>query len=102
MRPARALSTCQRKVAELIASGLSNPAIAAALGVGRRTIDTHVRHILRKLGLHSRVQIGCGWRCAPRPRDPRPVRMDDQRAGDSSFTAARIPYSSSSRRWAAS
>jgi len=73
MRPAQALSTRQRKVAELIASGLSNPAIAAALGVGRRTVDTHVRHILRKLGLHSRVQIGV-WVALRSPAERPPSR----------------------------
>jgi non-specific serine/threonine protein kinase len=52
------LSDRQREVASLIAAGMSNRAIAARLGLGRRTVDTHVRHILRKLGLRSRVQIG--------------------------------------------
>lgn len=52
------LSNRQREVATLIAAGLSNRAIAARLGLGRRTVDTHVQHILRKLELQSRVQIG--------------------------------------------
>lgn len=58
MTPPPVLSDRQRAVAVLVAAGLSNRAIAETLGVGRRTVDTHVRHILRKLGARSRVQIG--------------------------------------------
>lgn len=61
------LSDRQRAVAALIAAGMSNRAIASQLGLGRRTVDTHVRHILRKLGLRSRVQIGV-WMVARGPR----------------------------------
>ena len=66
-RRAAALSRRQRQVASLIAAGLSNPAIALRLGLGRRTVDTHVRHILRKLGLRSRVQIGVWMATRDRP-----------------------------------
>jgi len=37
--------------------GLSNPDIAAKLYLSRRTVQTHVSHILRKLGLRSRVEL---------------------------------------------
>jgi DNA-binding NarL/FixJ family response regulator len=72
------LSDRQRAVAVLVAAGLSNRAIAETLGVGRRTVDTHVRHILRKLGVRSRVQIGV-WvstRAAPRPAAGKRNRPD--------------------------
>jgi predicted ATPase/DNA-binding NarL/FixJ family response regulator len=51
------LSTRELEVARLVASGLSNPAIAAELFVSVATVKTHVSHILSKLGLESRVQL---------------------------------------------
>ena len=44
-------------MARLVADGLSNPAIAAALFVSVATVKTHVSHILAKLGLDSRTQL---------------------------------------------
>ena len=37
--------------------GLSNPEIATKLLLSRRTVATHVSHILRKLGVNSRIDI---------------------------------------------
>jgi predicted ATPase/DNA-binding CsgD family transcriptional regulator len=51
------LSARELEVARLVASGLSNPAIAADLFVSVATVKTHVSHILSKLGLESRVQV---------------------------------------------
>ena len=36
--------------------GLSNREIGTALGVGEKTVKTHVRNILHKLGVRSRTQ----------------------------------------------
>jgi DNA-binding NarL/FixJ family response regulator len=41
----------------LIARGLSNREIAAALTITEKTAANHVDHILTKLDLHSRTQI---------------------------------------------
>ena len=51
------LTPREREVAMLIAQGKSNRAIAEALVVGERTIETHVSNILSKLGCVSRAQI---------------------------------------------
>jgi predicted ATPase/DNA-binding NarL/FixJ family response regulator len=51
------LSARELEVAQLVADGLSNPAIASALFVSVATVKTHVSHILAKLGLDSRTQL---------------------------------------------
>jgi DNA-binding CsgD family transcriptional regulator len=51
------LTPTELRVAGLVAAGQSNPEIAAELFLSRRTVQTHVQHILRKLGAHSRVEI---------------------------------------------
>lgn len=51
------LSARELEVAELIASGLTNPAIARRLHLSRPTVASHVTHILTKLGFASRSQV---------------------------------------------
>jgi DNA-binding NarL/FixJ family response regulator len=52
-----ALTPSEVKVAGLVADGRSNPDIAAELFLSRYTVQTHVSHILTKLGVQSRVEI---------------------------------------------
>jgi DNA-binding CsgD family transcriptional regulator len=56
-RSAGELSARELEIAELVAQGLSNSAIAARLFVSRATVASHVTHILAKLGCSSRSQI---------------------------------------------
>jgi DNA-binding CsgD family transcriptional regulator len=52
-----ALTDTELRVAQLAAAGMSNPDIAARLLLSRRTVQTHVSHILGKLGARSRREI---------------------------------------------
>jgi pimeloyl-ACP methyl ester carboxylesterase/DNA-binding CsgD family transcriptional regulator len=45
------------QVAELVAEGLTNQAIASRLSIAPRTAETHVENIRRKLQVNSRAQI---------------------------------------------
>jgi non-specific serine/threonine protein kinase len=47
----------EREVVALVAQGLTNREIASRLVISERTADTHVQHILNKLGVSSRVQV---------------------------------------------
>jgi DNA-binding CsgD family transcriptional regulator len=51
------LTATENRVAALVIEGLSNPAIAERLFLSRRTVESHVSHILGKLALHSRVEL---------------------------------------------
>ena len=62
------LTTREREVAALIAAGLSNRDIAARLVISARTAETHVQHIMVKLGLTARAQIAA-WTAADTGRD---------------------------------
>ena len=51
------LTDTELKVAALVVEGLSNPEIAARLVLSRRTVTTHVSHILKKLDVATRTEI---------------------------------------------
>jgi len=53
---AELLSPREREILLLIARGDSNKLIARELDIAETTVKIHVQHILRKLGLSSRVQ----------------------------------------------
>jgi DNA-binding NarL/FixJ family response regulator len=47
----------EREVINLIAEGLSNKEIAARLNIATHTVKSHVRNVMEKLMLHTRLQI---------------------------------------------
>ena len=51
------LTSTEARVASFAASGMTNPEIAERLFISRRTVETHMSHVLAKLGLSSRVEL---------------------------------------------
>jgi DNA-binding CsgD family transcriptional regulator len=58
------LARREADVARLVADGLTNRQIGARLFISERTVDSHVRRILNKLGFSSRAQIAA-WVAGP-------------------------------------
>ena len=52
-----ALTATEQRVAELVATGRSNPEIAAALFISVKTVEANLTRIYRKLGLRGRVDL---------------------------------------------
>lgn len=57
LRGSDALTTRERQVASLAADGLSNRKIAETLVVTLKTVEWHLSHSYRKLGVHSRGEL---------------------------------------------
>ena len=51
------LTASERRVAELAAEGRTNPEIAQALYVTRKTVETHLGHVYRKLDISGRGEL---------------------------------------------
>jgi DNA-binding NarL/FixJ family response regulator len=51
------LTSAERQVADLAASGLSNRQIAQHLFITQATVETHLRHAFRKLGIAARADL---------------------------------------------
>ena len=52
----KSLTSREQQVLRLMSLGLGNREIADQLGVGLRTVEMHVSHIINKLGVHSRTE----------------------------------------------
>jgi LuxR family maltose regulon positive regulatory protein len=49
------LSEQERRVLQLLATGLSSPEIARTLVISLNTVKTHLKHIFHKLDVHTRA-----------------------------------------------
>ena len=72
------LTERERQTLALIADGLSNKLIARQLGISDGTVKVHVRHLLCKLDLHSRLELAAwahraGYTVAAQPAHEQPV-----------------------------
>ena len=52
------LTDTERRIADLVAQGLSNREVAGQIFLSTHTVAYHLRHIFWKLGVTSRVQLG--------------------------------------------
>lgn len=81
------LTPRETEIAGLVAQGLSNKEIAAALVISRRTAEGHVEHILGKLGFNSRSQIAV-WAAEQDRRAERERETERERAAEEERAAA--------------
>lgn len=51
------LTDTERRVVDLVAQRLSNPEVAERLFISRHTVESHLKHIYRKLDLSSRLEL---------------------------------------------
>lgn len=56
-QPPVSLTLREKEVAVLLAQDLTNRQIASQLTLSEHTVATHIRNVLKKLGLHSRNQV---------------------------------------------
>ena len=70
-----ALTPSERRVAQMVASGLSNREVADALFVTVKAVEAHLGKVYRKLGISSRLKLtdALGGLSAP---DPGPQGMN--------------------------
>jgi len=59
--PLRQLTERERDVLQEVARGLSNKEIAATLHISEETVKVHIRNLLRKLDVRSRVAATVMW-----------------------------------------
>ena len=51
------LSSREQEVARMVARGLTDKEIAQALAISRRTVEVHLAHVRRKLGMRNRAEV---------------------------------------------
>ena len=71
-------------VSRLAAQGLTNPEIGARLYISRRTVETHLSHVFRKVGVAGRTHLAAELtrRGPPPEQQNRERRSSDATAAD--------------------
>jgi RNA polymerase sigma factor (sigma-70 family) len=67
------LTAKQREVLDLLVAGFDNRQISKELGITPATVQTHVRDILARMEVHSRLEITALLRGGPRSRTRLPA-----------------------------
>jgi predicted ATPase/DNA-binding CsgD family transcriptional regulator len=83
------LTRRERDVAALVARGQSNGQIAATLVISARTVETHIQHIMDKLGCSSRAQIAAWSAAQPPAGNPPNIRTGIEDFPDAGEAARR-------------
>jgi DNA-binding NarL/FixJ family response regulator len=63
-----ALTASERRIAAMAADGPSNPEIAQALFITKKTVEAHLGSAYRKLDIHSRNRLAAALRDGPETR----------------------------------
>ncbi len=66
------LTAREHDVVRLVADGRSNDEIGAALGIGTKTVETHLARLFERVGVGSRTELAMravreGWLDVPPP-----------------------------------
>ena len=65
-RPGAAVKLSEREldVVRLVVDGRSNDEIGARLGIGAKTVESHLRRLFDRLDIASRTELATGpWQC---------------------------------------
>ena len=65
------LTDSERRVAELVATGLTNREVAAQLFMSPKTVEANLARVYRKLGIRSRAELGA-WHTSTQDESPQP------------------------------
>ena len=57
-RQSTVLTPSEQRIAELAATGMTNRDVAAKLFISHKTVEVNLSRVYRKLGIHSRVELG--------------------------------------------
>lgn len=65
------LTAAELRVAELAAAGITNREIARTAFMSEKTVEAHISRVYRKLGIHSRAELGARMAGNPANSQPR-------------------------------